>query len=70
MAGTAGFLLSSIGETGLLLRFEGNVGIPLESKQGKLLSSRDEVGNTGLFSTCGGKFGVPLKWRQLSWGTS
>ena len=36
---TEGFLLSSIGETGLILRFEGNVRIPLESMQGKQPSS-------------------------------
>ena len=34
VAGTVGFLLNSIGETGLLLRCKGKVRIPLESNQG------------------------------------
>ena len=50
----------AIGETGLLVRCKGKVGIHLESKQGNWLSSRGEVGNTKLFSRCGGKLVFPL----------
>ena len=42
-----------ISETGLLLRCEGKVGIPLPSKQGSQLLSRDQMGNTGLLPSCG-----------------
>ena len=51
----------AIGERGLFLRAEGNVGIPLESRQGNWPSSQEELGNMGLFSSWGGKLGVPLK---------
>ena len=43
----------SIAETGLILWCKGKVGIPLEMKQGKWASSRDEMENTGPFSSCG-----------------
>ena len=49
-------------ETGLLLRSEGKVSIPLESKLGNRPSSQDEAGNTGLFSSCGWKLGVAIKF--------
>ena len=55
----------SIGETDLLLRFDGKIGIPLKSKQENRPSSQDEVGNMGFFSSCGGKLGVPLKSSSL-----
>ena len=48
-------------ETGLLLRSEGKVSSPLESKLGNPPSSQDEAGNTGLFSSCGWKLRVALK---------
>ena len=57
-------------ETSLLLRCEGNVGIPLQTQQGHGPPSRDEEGKTGLFLRCGGKVGVPLKWGWVSQGTS
>ena len=50
-----------MGETGLLLKWEGKVGIPLELKEGNQPLSGDEVGNTGLFLSCGGKLEVPLE---------
>ena len=50
------------GKTGLLW-CDGNVGIPLQTKQGNGPSSRDEEGKMGLLLSCGGKLGVPLEWR-------
>ena len=47
----------------------GEVGIPLNSKQGHQPSSQDEVGNTGFISSCG-KLGVPLKLQQVFWRNS
>lgn len=41
-------------ETGFLLKYEGEVGIPLEWKQGNRPSSQNEVGSTGFFSSCDG----------------
>ena len=49
------------GETGLLLMCDGNVGIPLQTKQGIGPSSRDEEGKPGLLLSCGGKLCVPLE---------
>ena len=49
------------GETGLLLRCDGNIGIPLQTKQGIGPSSRDEEGKPGLLLSCGGKLCVPLE---------
>ena len=76
---TRGSSGGSIGETDLLLRCEGKVGIPLESKQGNLPSSRDELANTasshvvagysGFFLSYGEYLGEPLelhKWSQAS----
>ena len=60
-----GTIQVSIGETDLLLRFDGKIGIPLKSKQENRPSSQDEVGNMGFFSSCGGKLGVPLKSSPL-----
>ena len=58
------------GETGLLLRCDGNVGIPLQMKQGNGPSPREEEGKMGLFLSCGGKLGVPLEWTRVCRGTS
>ena len=65
-----GLPLEFQGETGLLLRCEGNIGIPLQMKQGIGPSSRDEGGKPGLFLSCGGKLGVPLECRRACRGTS
>ena len=46
---TPGIPLEFQGETGLLLSWDGNVGIPLQMKHGNESSSRDEDGKTGLF---------------------
>ena len=40
------------GETSLLLRCNGNVGIPFQMKHGNGPSSRDEEGKMGLFLSC------------------
>ena len=40
-------------ETGLLLRGNGDIGIPFQTKQGNRPSSRVEEGKTGLFLSCG-----------------
>ena len=51
--GTRGTYRVKIRETGLLLRCEGKVGIPLQLKQGSQPLSRDEMGNRGLLLSCG-----------------
>ena len=61
-----GFSGISIGETCLLLKYEGIVGFPIESKQENLPSFRDEVGNTGLFLGFSGNLGIPLELRWES----
>ena len=66
---TPGFPLEFQGETGLLLRCVGNIGIPLQMNQGIGPSSRDEEGKPGLFLSCRGKLGVPLAWTGIL-GTS
>ena len=53
-------------ETGLLLRGNGDIGIPFQTKQGNRPSSRVEEGKTGLFLSCGGKLSIPLEWRRVS----
>ena len=58
---TRGSSRVAIGETGLLLRCKGKVGIPFVLRQSNWTLPGDEVGNTGLFSSCGGKLRVPLK---------
>ena len=65
---TPGVPLEFQGETGLLLRCDQNVGIPLQMKQGNGPSSRDEEGKLGLFLSCGGKFSVLLEWRRICRG--
>ena len=67
---TTGVPLEFQGGTGLLLMCNGNVGIPLQTKQRNGPSSRDEEGKPGLFLSCGGKLGVPLEWRRVCRGTS
>ena len=54
------------GETGLLLRCEGKVGISLGSKQGNQTSARDEVGNTGLFLSFDGSLSERLELHKGS----
>ena len=66
---TRGVPLEFQGETGLLLRCDRNIRIPLQTKQGNGPSSRVEEGKPGLFLNCGGKLGVPLEWRRVCWGT-
>ena len=51
--GTRGTYRVKIHETGLLLRCEGKVGIPLQLKQGSQPLSRDEMGNTGILLSFG-----------------
>ena len=66
---TTGVSLEFQGGTGLLM-CDGNVGIPLQTKQRNGPSSRDEEGKAGLFLSCGGKLGVPLEWRRVCRGIS
>ena len=46
------------------------VDLPLHSKPGNQLSSRDDMGFTELPSSCCAEIGVPLDLRQLSQGIS
>ena len=62
---TPGVPLEFQGETGLLLSCDGNIGIPLQTKQGNGPSSQEEEWKTGLLVSCGGKFNVPLEWRWV-----
>ena len=48
------------GKTGLLLRGNGNVGIPFPMKQGNRPSSQVEEGENGAL----------LEWRRETWGSS
>ena len=57
-----------IAERSRLLRCLWKVGIPLESKPGNQLSSRNDLGYIELSSRCCAKFGVPLDLRRCSWG--
>ena len=59
-----------IAEGSLLLRCLWKVGIPLQSKPGNLLSSRDDLGCTELSLSCCAEIGVPLDLRWVSQGTS
>ena len=67
---TPGVPLEFQGENGLLLKCDGNIGIPLQMKQGIGPSSRDEEGKLGLFLSCGGKLDVPLELSRVCRGTS
>ena len=57
-------------EIGLLLRGDGDIGIPFQMKQGNRPSSPVEEGKTGLFLSCGEKLSIPLKWGLVSWEAS
>ena len=59
-----------IAEGSLLLRCLWKVDIPLQSKPGNQLSSRDDLGCMELFSSCCAEIGVPLEFRWVSQGTS
>ena len=59
-----------IAERSLLLRCLWKVGIPLESKPGNQLSSRDGLGNMELYLSCSAELGVPLDVGQCSRGIS
>ena len=54
----------------LLLRCDGNTGIPFRTKQGNGTSSQVEEGKLGFFLSCGGTLGVPLEGRQVCRGIS
>ena len=58
------------GETGVLLRCDGNIGIFLQTKEDNGTSSRDEEGKPGLFLSCGWKLAISLEWRRVYQGTS
>ena len=66
---TPGVPLAFQGEISLLLRCNGNIGIPLLKKEGNGPSSRDE-GKMGFFLSCGRKHSGPLEWRWVIRGTS
>ena len=57
-------------ETSLLLRCNGNIGIPFQTMQGNPPPISRWGGAKGLRLRCVGKLGVTLKWRQDCWGTS
>ena len=67
---TPGVPLQFQGETSLLLKCDGNIGIPLQIKQGNGPLSGNEEGKPGLFLSCGGKLGVPLEWSRACRETS
>ena len=55
-----------IAEGRLLLRCLWKVGIPLQSKPGNQLSSRDDMGCTELSLSYCAEIGVPLDFRRVS----
>ena len=57
-------------ERNLFLRRLQKVGIPLESKPGNQLSSRDDLGCRKLSSSCFAEIGVPFGLRRLFQGIS
>ena len=59
-----------IAEGSLLLRCLWKVGLPLQSKTGNQLSSRDDMGCTELSSSCCAEVGGPLDLRRVSQGIS
>ena len=59
-----------IAEGNLLLRCLWKVGLPLQSKIGNQLSSRDDMGCMELSSCCSAEIGVPLDLRCVSQGIS
>ena len=54
----------------LLLRYLWKVGLPLQSKRGNQLSSRDNMGCTELSSSCSTETDVPLDLRRVSQSNS
>ena len=54
----------------ILLRCDGNTGIPFRTKQGNGTSLQVEEGKLGFFLSCGGTLGVPLEGRQVCRGIS
>ena len=59
-----------IAERRLLLRCLWKVGLPIESKPGNKLSSRDDLGFRELFSSCCAELEVPLDLRRCPRGNS
>ena len=59
-----------IAEGSLLGRCLWKVGVPLQSKPGSQLSSRDDLGCTDLSSSCCAEIGVPLDLKRVSQGFS
>ena len=59
-----------IAEGSLLLRYLWRVGIPLQSKVGYQLSSREDLGCTELSSICCAEIGVPLDLTRVFQGIS
>ena len=59
-----------VAERSLLLRCLWKVGIPLQSKPGNKLSSRDDLWCTVLSSCCCAEIGVPLVLSRVSQGIS
>ena len=59
-----------IAEATLRSRCFGKVGIPLQSKQGNELSSRDDMGSMELSSSCYAEIGVTLDLSRVSQGIS
>ena len=57
-----------IAEGSLLLRCLWKIGIPLQSKPGSQLSSRDDLGCTELSLSFCAEIGVPLELKQVSKG--
>ena len=59
-----------IAERRLLLRCLWKVGLPMESKPGNKLSSRDDLGFREVFSSCCAELEVPLDLRRCPRGNS
>ena len=59
-----------IAEGSLHLRCLWKVGIPLQSKPGNQLSSREDMGCTEVSSSCCAETGVPIYLRRVSQGIS
>ena len=67
---TQGLSHIPIAERSLLLRCLWKVGLPLESKAGNQLSSRDDLGYMELSLSCCAELGVPLDLERCSRGIS
>ena len=59
-----------IAEGKFLLRCLWTVGLPVQSKTGNQLSSRDDMGCTEFSSSCSAEIDVPLDLRRVSQGIS